>query len=495
MKRLTSEKLYEKYGCERAHTAHVTALALRLFDRVRPAARLTASDRRLLEAAARLHDVGFSADPARHALAGARIALREGLPGFTDRERACVAGIILLHPRKLGSALRHPLVPRARDRRRMLRLGAILRVADGLDHSHLQDASIESARLQRGTLVVRVCSEWYRGNVPWAEAKADLWRQHFPIGIRFADVSPARRKYLFSGVVRPGDSILDVAGRVLYSQYRTMADNKDGALAGASPDYLHDIRVALRRIRMALRLFRAPLAETSAARINKDLAALARKLGPIRDVQVWARFLGQRTLHHRFGRDPAWRRFRDAELIRDRKALDTLRGILNGDEYVGLMHRIICLLRAEIPRRMRAGEPEDFDPYAAYKLRRLYRRSLAEPQLTPVAAPEAFHDLRRLVRRGRYWSEFAAPALGRFADDLAGRFKAVADALGDIHDMDVHLSRIAKNATLGPLRAPFAAAVAEMRLGFWADFDHAWRRLKDKEFRRHVLAKLDKARA
>src|SRR5580700_8007475 len=64
--RLSLDELCAAYHNEDVHTEHVTALALRLFDRTRAWLDLPMSGRQLLDAAARLHDVGYSIDPVHH---------------------------------------------------------------------------------------------------------------------------------------------------------------------------------------------------------------------------------------------------------------------------------------------------------------------------------------------------------------------------------------------------------------------------------------------
>ena len=76
--RLTIDELCAAYDNEDVHTEHVTGLALQLFDHTHAALGLPASGRRVLEAAARLHDVGYSLDPMHHMQASAQIVARPG---------------------------------------------------------------------------------------------------------------------------------------------------------------------------------------------------------------------------------------------------------------------------------------------------------------------------------------------------------------------------------------------------------------------------------
>jgi exopolyphosphatase/guanosine-5'-triphosphate,3'-diphosphate pyrophosphatase len=87
----TIDALCAAYHNEEPHARHVASLALRLFDRLANRCALHRSDRRLLEAACRLHDIGYSIDPRDHARVGARIILGVGLYGFTKQEASLIA--------------------------------------------------------------------------------------------------------------------------------------------------------------------------------------------------------------------------------------------------------------------------------------------------------------------------------------------------------------------------------------------------------------------
>lgn len=491
--KLSIDDLCAKHGNDEAHSRHVTALALALFDALGAELGMAPSDRRLLEAACRLHDIGFRKDPGGHPRTGAQIVMREGLRGFSDAGRRLVAAAILLHPRDYHPALRHPYVARLRDPGRALRLGAFLRVADALDHSHLQDATIKAVDLTGRTVRVLVASGWYAGNAAWADTKADLWRERLPLGIQFTAAGPERARPLFRGVVREEDTVLGAARRILYSQCRVMADCRSGALASDDPACVHDLRVAIRRFRMALRFFRPHLPAAPARRLNERVSRLADRLGPIRDAQVWMEFLDA-PARERFAADPAWRAYRARQDAVQRRLLRLLRQILSSAECSALMRAIIRFLRIQVPDRERRAPPLPFAPHAARRVRRLYARILDERHLTPETPGEEFHRLRRLVRRARYWAEFAAPALGGHVQRLALRLKAVADALGDIHDMDVHLRRLARQTSAPVLRARLKGNVAELRQSFWHDYDRAWQNLREKRFRTRMLARLARQR-
>lgn len=65
--------------------------------------------------------------------------------------------------------------------------------------------------------------------------------------------------------------------------------NEPGMLAGSDSEYLHQMRVALRRLRSAFRVFAPVLPQASMTALVADLRWLARALGPARDWNVFMR--------------------------------------------------------------------------------------------------------------------------------------------------------------------------------------------------------------
>ena len=186
----TIDALCAAHFNEQPHTEHVTRLALQLFDATHAALGIPGRQRRLLEAAGRLHDVAYRDNSLHHVTAGAELVLKTGLRGFRSEDLPLIAGAMLLHAGNLAQAqnelLFHEMPDAQRDR--ALRLGAFLRIADGLDYGHVQDARITGIRVRGDAVCLRVTSPIFPANIARADRKADLWRQVFPRGIQFETV-------------------------------------------------------------------------------------------------------------------------------------------------------------------------------------------------------------------------------------------------------------------------------------------------------------------
>ena len=64
--------------------------------------------------------------------------------------------------------------------------------------------------------------------------------------------------------------------------------NEEGVIAGADPEFVHQARVALRRLRSALRMFRAAVGRKRSRAWRRELARLSGALGVARDWDVFA---------------------------------------------------------------------------------------------------------------------------------------------------------------------------------------------------------------
>ena len=132
-----------------AHNEQVTTLALALFDGLRSLHGYGPTERRLLEIAARLHDIGWSrAVSGKHHKLSRDLILELDIPGLDEQDRLVCALIARYHTKALPDASRHQrfasLDP---DRRELVEwLAGMLRVADGLDCTHANNVRTDGVQ-------------------------------------------------------------------------------------------------------------------------------------------------------------------------------------------------------------------------------------------------------------------------------------------------------------------------------------------------------------
>ncbi|MBX3403628.1 MAG: CHAD domain-containing protein [Phycisphaeraceae bacterium] len=162
---------------EAAHARHVARLSLSIFDQLveqrdalkRPeSADLSPRDRVLLEAAAVLHDVGYLVNYASHHKHSYHLIVHADLPGLTSREIQVVANIARYHrAAEPKDKHRNFAALGEEDRQRVRALAAILRVADGLDRTHMQRIRALRLRLTRSAANFDITAD--------AEPSVDVW--------------------------------------------------------------------------------------------------------------------------------------------------------------------------------------------------------------------------------------------------------------------------------------------------------------------------------
>jgi CHAD domain-containing protein len=473
-RRLSVAELCAKYGNEEAHANQVAALALNLFDATHQLVGAPAGDRQLLAAACRLHDIGYSVNPRRHAQMGCKIILQEGLKGFTGARREDIAAAILLHPARRKRDEARAFGKRLRDPRRALRLAAYLRIADGLDYGHLQDTTIIAVRKDQRAIRARIRCGQCPQDIVIARRNSDVWRDAFPTGIRL--LRAARKTSHPGPLVTPGLHACEAARRLLFLHFRALLADVDGALAAKDSAALHGVRVAIRRMRAVLRVFRKPLAQTSAARIDRDLQKLNLALGEARDLDVLIDYLASEALEGQLGHHPHWGRFvrHQGELRRLQQA--TVRRHLRGTSFAALQDRVGRFLRLELPRALATMPPGSLAEFGRRALVKGLRRALKLGALRHSHSPTKLHQLRIALRRVRHIGGFFGSVLGPPAAAVVKRGHAVESTLGRIRDVDLALSRIQHE---GP--APPRLLIAELvgrRSATEMELSQAWRRLE-----------------
>lgn len=174
-------ELGRRFAFDEPHARQVARLALELHDRLTAVHRLPPSARRILEAAALLHDVGHAVSVQAHHKHTYYLVAHADLPGFSERERELVALVARYHRRSAPSRGRPDLKALPPGEVRTVRkLAAILRVADALDRSHHQPVRRIGTRLRDRTVRLALAARGPLDLELWdAEREAALFRRVF----------------------------------------------------------------------------------------------------------------------------------------------------------------------------------------------------------------------------------------------------------------------------------------------------------------------------
>ena len=162
-----------------------------------------------------------------------------------------------------------------------------------------------------------------------------------------------------------------------------VAANVPGTLEGRDPEYLHQLRVGIRRLRAVLRVFRK--VSTKAKRLDQRLRPLLPPLGEARD---WDVFVA------RYG-DGKGRR---------RAAQVRCRGVLASTEF----NAFFVAARRWAARNSRVGRAP-LSVFAAKALDRMHRKVLKRARGVDWRDAKRRHAVRIALKRLRYACDFFAP--------------------------------------------------------------------------------------
>ena len=136
------------------HMRQVSILALMIFDYLRPLHGLDEHDRFLLQAAAISHDVGFLYDEENHHKVSFDLIRKADFSGLNELDQMLIALIARYH-RKSPPKKKHKFFNalEEKDKGRVKKLAALLRIADGLDRTHTNFVKKVQCQLTESTVV------------------------------------------------------------------------------------------------------------------------------------------------------------------------------------------------------------------------------------------------------------------------------------------------------------------------------------------------------
>jgi CHAD domain-containing protein len=228
-----------------------------------------------------------------------------------------------------------------------------------------------------------------------------------------------------------------------------MLKHEAGVIDGRGFNDLHDMRVAVRRLRAAVRLFRPYLPKSDATFLRKELRRLGRALGPTRDLDVMlanvAAYRAELPPHGQDALTPLLQRW---QKMRARSQRDMVK-YLTGKRYQLLMQFLDRFAVSEATRAAgtgaqsgsRASTQAQTTPVLATEVQPLiakrYKKLMAYgPSLDGVSA-ETLHALRIDCKRLRYALEFLREVLAPEARTAIRNIKLAQDHLGELNDADV----------------------------------------------------------
>jgi inorganic triphosphatase YgiF len=268
--------------------------------------------------------------------------------------------------------------------------------------------------------------------------------------LRLGHASKAERGYLLAHIVKrapqkhrrveldPALPLSAAIRRIALACVAQMQANEEGVISGRGSEYLHQLRVGLRRTRSCIALVRKQVPPERIAPIIEELRWLGRALNPARD---WDVFMSETLppVLQSFPGDPGLAALyaRGARMRRASSA--AARDIVRSQRYTNLLLSVGSTLAREDLAALTAGTGELSGPVGAFAgglIERRDRKLRKRAAAVPDATPETRHVARIAAKRLRYAAEFFASL---YPPKRVRRYVAaledIQDTLGELNDL------------------------------------------------------------
>ena len=239
------------------------------------------------------------------------------------------------------------------------------------------------------------------------------------------------------------------------------AKESDGVRAAEDIEYIHRMRVASRRLRAALPLFRLCFSAKNFARWSGEIRDITRALGEARDADVQIAYLTK----YQKRAEKVWRSkkpehegefptcpavkfllldLRKQRILHQKKVISALNSLEKShaiEEMRNVLQQQLPPLRGVLKRSLAYG----ISPVAALRIEERLCTLLAfEPWVSHEEAVAEHHATRIAAKKLRYTLEVYAPVYRLGLKKPISRVKAVQEILGDLHDCDVWIDTITR---------------------------------------------------
>ncbi len=296
---------------------------------------------------------------------------------------------------------------------------------------------------------------------------------------------------------------MPVAGAAVMARHWSAAvAHEEAILLGAEAEAVHDMRVAVRRLRAIVALFAPWYRRKEIKPLRRQLHELGNKLGAVRDLEVLLSatrsMVRERTLDEPAALLAHW----EAEQA---SARAVLLSYLQSHKYTQFKRRLEDFIREQQDRGRFAPGREDgacgdgsdpevhpclvADVLPAEALRR-YGGVHAYDPLLADAGLARLHRLRIAGKRLRYLLESFEDLLPKSVGEVVDLLKQVQDSLGSVHDASVAIGLLRTFEDTHPNSGGDIAGIIEgyreLLLSSRARFEELWPALTNKSLRKRL---------
>jgi CHAD domain-containing protein len=446
------DEFHTLYHLDLHHAQSVRTAATLLFNASQELHNLPDGHRALLETAAALHDIAPDENVKGTPKVSANLILAHPWKDVSEKDLRIIAALIRHQRTKVKKVTEDPSLFLPLDQVQAIPLLALLRIAIGLDASNSQTTQIEAITITPAALYIVVKGNYAAEDAVAAQKAGDLWRYLYRQNVRVITQETADAISLSQGGIpfpepmispgiKPEDTLAEAGRKVLRYHFAEMLHHEHGTKLGEDIEELHDMRVAVRRMRVAFEIFKDAFTGKTIKKHNKGLRGIGRTLGRVRDLDVFMEkayhYLETLPEDRRTGLDPLIHSWQDQREIARRKMIH----FLEGESYLTFLQEF-----NQFVNTTGEGVKKDMDDYhAPHRVRHvapvmIYNRLgtvRAYEKILGSARIEQLHELRIEFKRLRYTMEFFREVLGLEVDLIIEEIKGVQDHLGDLNDASV----------------------------------------------------------
>ncbi len=290
---------------------------------------------------------------------------------------------------------------------------------------------------------VRTALEDSLGVRPSADTKLALALEAAGVEVPELDESPF--------TPHTSDRLADVTVKNMGRQFARMVWYEPGARVGVDPEYIHDMRVATRRLRTALLVFSDVLPPGSHEVLQRELRWIGRWLGRVRDCDVELDRVRKMAAEAPDPERPALLIFANRVGIKRARRRGKLLRRLDSPRFLALK----ALARPWIEMRADSALVRDGDLpayLAGPRIMAEWDRKMLEACRTAEQSPTAenVHALRIAIKHARYAVEYFSDLEGHGAKHRAKQLGRLQNVLGARQDAAILLRHMRRYAATIP---------------------------------------------
>ena len=300
-----------------------------------------------------------------------------------------------------------------------------------------------------------------------------------------------------NSAILPSDPMAEAGRKIFAEQLRRMKRYEGGSRTGQDIEDVHQMRVAIRRMRSLFNLIGGHYRAKTVDRYERGLRDIARALGAIRDLDVLILDLEDfaATL-------PEASQATMAELIalldsRRSKHRLSLNKLFDSKRYRRFVRqfRRLCKTPGVGARRIKRSEsPHQVRHVLPLLLHRRLASVKAYDTVLPASDDTVLHALRVEFKQLRYALEFFQPIVGSSAGRFLHEVKAMQEVLGRINDIAVFTETMSRLDDLPPEQSALIGYYINDRTGelvaLRQQFTLVWTRFNNRTTQRHFADSL-----